>query len=105
MASAASHASFLPPVLVFCTAAVVAVPIFRRLGQSAVLGYLAAGVVIGPSGLSLISHPETVLGVAELGVVLLLFLVGLELKVSRRVFSANPRSAAQSAHQQLRVPT
>ncbi|HEX5759796.1 MAG TPA: cation:proton antiporter, partial [Thermoanaerobaculia bacterium] len=83
MASAASHASFLPPVLVFCTAAVVAVPIFRRLGQSAVLGYLAAGVVIGPSGLSLISHPETLLGVAELGVVLLLFLVGLELKVSR----------------------
>jgi glutathione-regulated potassium-efflux system protein KefB len=83
MASAASHASFLPPVLVFCTAAVVAVPIFRRLGQSAVLGYLAAGVVIGPSGLSLISQPETLLGVAELGVVLLLFLVGLELKVSR----------------------
>ncbi len=83
MASAASHASFLPPVLVFCTAAVVAVPIFRRLGQSAVLGYLAAGVVIGPSGLSLITQPETLLGVAELGVVLLLFLVGLELKVSR----------------------
>jgi monovalent cation:proton antiporter-2 (CPA2) family protein len=83
MASTASHASFLPPVLVFCTAAVVAVPIFRRLGQSAVLGYLAAGVVIGPSGLSLIAHPETILGVAELGVVLLLFLVGLELKVSR----------------------
>jgi monovalent cation:proton antiporter-2 (CPA2) family protein len=83
MASAASHASFLPPVLVFCTAAVVAVPIFRRLGQSAVLGYLAAGVIIGPSGLSLIAQPETVLGVAELGVVLLLFLVGLELKVSR----------------------
>lgn len=83
MASAASHASFLPPVLVFCTAAVVAVPIFRRLGQSAVLGYLAAGVVIGPFGLSLIAQPETVLGVAELGVVLLLFLVGLELKVSR----------------------
>ncbi|HEX2727458.1 MAG TPA: cation:proton antiporter, partial [Beijerinckiaceae bacterium] len=82
MASAASHASFLPPVLVFCTAAVVAVPIFRRLGQSAVLGYLAAGVVIGPFGLS-IAQPETVLGVAELGVVLLLFLVGLELKVSR----------------------
>jgi monovalent cation:proton antiporter-2 (CPA2) family protein len=83
MESAASHASFLPPVLVFCAAAVVAVPIFRLLGQSAVLGYLAAGVVIGPSVLSLVTHPETIMGVAELGVVLLLFLVGLELKVSR----------------------
>src|SRR3712207_9476548 len=82
MAAVESQVSFLAPVLVFCTAAVVAVPLFRRLGQSGVLGYLAAGVVIGPSGLSLISHPETLLGVAELGVVLLLFLVGLELKVS-----------------------
>jgi monovalent cation:proton antiporter-2 (CPA2) family protein len=83
MATVDSQVSFLAPVLVFCTAAVVAVPLFRRLGQSGVLGYLAAGVVIGPSGLSLISQPETLLGVAELGVVLLLFLVGLELKVSR----------------------
>ena len=41
-------------------------PLFRRLGQSAVLGYLAAGVIIGPSGLSLIADPETLLGVAEL---------------------------------------
>ena len=47
------------------------------------LGYLAAGVVIGPSGLSLIGEPETVRGVAELGVVLLLFIVGLELKLSQ----------------------
>src|SRR3712207_6938447 len=83
MATDPSQASFLAPVLVFCAAAVVAVPLFRRLGQSGVLGYLAAGVVIGPSGLSLISHPGTVLAVAELGVVLLLFIVGLELKVSR----------------------
>ena len=83
MAGAASHASFLPPVLVFCAAAVVAVPIFRRLGQSAVLGYLAAGLAIGPSGLGLVGDPGTILGVAELGVVMLLFIVGLELKVSR----------------------
>ena len=83
MATAASQFSFLPPVLVFCGAAVVAVPLFRRLGQSGVLGYLAAGVLIGPSGLSLINDPETLLGVAELGVVLLLFIVGLELKISR----------------------
>src|SRR3954467_12377571 len=83
MASAAPQASFLMPVLTFCAAAVIAVPLCRRLGQSAGLGYLAAGVAIGPSGLSLIADPETVRGVAELGVVLLLFIVGLELKLSR----------------------
>jgi monovalent cation:proton antiporter-2 (CPA2) family protein len=83
MASAASHASFLPPVLTFCGAAVVAVPIFRLLGLSAVLGYLAAGVAIGPSGLRLIQERQTTAMVAELGVVLLLFIVGLELKLSR----------------------
>src|SRR5215212_876991 len=83
MASAAPQASFLLPVLTFCAAAVIAVPVCRRLGQSAVLGYLAAGVAIGPSGLSLVADPETVRGVAELGVVLLLFIVGLELKLSR----------------------
>ncbi|HEX2553994.1 MAG TPA: monovalent cation:proton antiporter-2 (CPA2) family protein [Microvirga sp.] len=81
MAGAASHASFLPPVLTFCAAAVVAVPLFRRLGLSAVLGYLAAGVAIGPSALGLIEDAETTAQVAELGVVLLLFIVGLELKL------------------------
>jgi monovalent cation:proton antiporter-2 (CPA2) family protein len=83
MPDPASHASYLPPVLIFCAAAVVAVPLFRRLGLSAVIGYLVAGVAIGPFGLKLIGEPETVRGVAELGVVLLLFIVGLELKVSR----------------------
>jgi len=82
MASAASHVSFLPPVLTFCAAAVVAVPLFRMAGLSAVLGYLAAGVVIGPSGLALIEDPATTANVAELGVVLLLFIVGLELRLS-----------------------
>jgi monovalent cation:proton antiporter-2 (CPA2) family protein len=81
MAGAASHASFLPPVLTFCAAAAVAVPLFRRLGLSAVLGYLAAGVAIGPSALGLIEDAETTAQVAELGVVLLLFIVGLELKL------------------------
>jgi monovalent cation:proton antiporter-2 (CPA2) family protein len=83
MASAASHVSFLPPVLTFCAAAVVAVPIFRLAGLSAVLGYLAAGVAIGPSGLALIEDPQTTATVAELGVVLLLFIVGLELKLAQ----------------------
>ncbi|MBB4040133.1 monovalent cation:proton antiporter-2 (CPA2) family protein [Microvirga flocculans] len=82
MASTASHVSFLPPVLTFCGAAVVAVPIFRLIGLSAVLGYLAAGVAIGPSGLSLVGDPQTIATVAELGVVLLLFIIGLELKLS-----------------------
>jgi monovalent cation:proton antiporter-2 (CPA2) family protein len=82
MASTASHVSFLPPVLTFCAAAVVAVPVFRLIGLSAVLGYLAAGVAIGPSGLSLVEDPETIATVAELGVVLLLFIIGLELKLS-----------------------
>ncbi|WP_114944925.1 monovalent cation:proton antiporter-2 (CPA2) family protein [Microvirga calopogonii] len=82
MASTVSHVSFLPPVLTFCGAAVVAVPVFRLLGLSAVLGYLAAGVAIGPSGLSLVEDPQTIATVAELGVVLLLFIIGLELKLS-----------------------
>ncbi|MBZ6076019.1 monovalent cation:proton antiporter-2 (CPA2) family protein [Microvirga puerhi] len=82
MADTASHVSFLPPILTFCGAAVVAVPLFRLMGLSAVLGYLAAGVVIGPSGLSLVGEPETIATVAELGVVLLLFIIGLELKLS-----------------------
>ncbi len=82
MANAASHVSFLPPILTFCGAAAVAVPVFRFMGLSAVLGYLAAGVVIGPSGLGLVGDPETIATVAELGVVLLLFIIGLELKLS-----------------------
>ncbi len=82
MASTASHVSFLPPILTFCGAAVVAVPVFRLIGLSAVLGYLAAGVAIGPSGLSLVEDPQTIATVAELGVVLLLFIIGLELKLS-----------------------
>ncbi|GJD50071.1 Glutathione-regulated potassium-efflux system protein KefC [Methylobacterium crusticola] len=85
MATSADHASFLPPVLTFLSAAVIGVPIFRLLGQSAVLGYLVAGVVIGPSGLSLITEPETARSVSELGVVLLLFIVGLELEISRLI--------------------
>ncbi len=85
MANAANHASFLPPVLTFLSAAVVGVPIVRLLGQSAVLGYLLAGLVIGPFGLSLIPDPESAASVAEIGVVLLLFIVGLELEISRLV--------------------
>ncbi|MGL4527200.1 MAG: monovalent cation:proton antiporter-2 (CPA2) family protein, partial [Aestuariivirga sp.] len=72
-------------ILAFCAGAVVAVPLFRRFGLSAVLGYLAAGVVIGPSLLAVVKDPDTIRGTAEIGVVLLLFIVGLELQPSRLI--------------------
>ncbi|MGL5837784.1 MAG: cation:proton antiporter [Sphingorhabdus sp.] len=64
-------------------AALVAVLIFRKLGLGAVLGYLVAGIVIGPDGLALTGEPDTMLAFAEIGIILLLFLVGLELSASR----------------------
>ena len=63
--------------------AVIAVPLFRRLGLGSVLGYLAAGLVIGPYGLRVVTDPETLLHVAELGVVLFLFIIGLEMRPSK----------------------
>ena len=74
---------FLRQALIYLGAGIIAVPIFTRLGAGSVLGYLAAGIVIGPWGLRLITDASTVLHFAELGVVLLLFLVGLELNASR----------------------
>jgi monovalent cation:proton antiporter-2 (CPA2) family protein len=68
---------------IFLAAAVIAVSIFKRLGLGSVLGYLAAGALIGPSGFGLIKEVEGTLHFAELGVVLLLFLIGLELHPSR----------------------
>ncbi|MFA0084916.1 glutathione-regulated potassium-efflux system protein KefB [Vibrio sp. 10N.286.49.C2] len=65
--------------VIFLSAAVVAVPIAQRLGLGSVLGYLLAGVAIGPWGLGLISDVDEILHFAEFGVVLLLFLIGLEL--------------------------
>src|SRR3954468_20546106 len=77
-----SH-GFLEQALVYLGAGIIAVPIFKRLGLGSVLGYLVAGVAIGPWGLRLVSDPQTVLQIAEFGVVLLLFLVGLELNAQR----------------------
>lgn len=68
---------------IFLAAAVVAVPLFKRLGLGSVLGYLAAGAAIGPSGLGFIHEVEGTLHFAEFGVVLLLFLIGLELQPAR----------------------
>lgn len=64
-------------------AGVVAAPIFLRLGLGSVLGYLAAGVAIGPYGLHVINDPEAILHVAELGVVMFLFLIGLEMRPAK----------------------
>ncbi|HEV8108979.1 MAG TPA: monovalent cation:proton antiporter-2 (CPA2) family protein [Burkholderiales bacterium] len=75
--------SYLPQALVCLAAGVLAVPIFRRLGLGSVLGYLIAGVAIGPWALGLIADPQRVLQFSELGVVLLLFLIGLELNLER----------------------
>ena len=74
---------FLSQALIYLGAGIIAVPIFTRLGAGSVLGYLVAGIAIGPWGLRLITETSTVLQFAELGIVLLLFLVGLELNVSR----------------------
>ncbi|MEO8144765.1 MAG: monovalent cation:proton antiporter-2 (CPA2) family protein [Betaproteobacteria bacterium] len=74
---------FLEQALVFLAAGVLVVPVAKRLGLGSVLGYLVAGVAIGPWGLALVTAPEAILQIAEFGVVLLLFLVGLELNPAR----------------------
>ncbi len=73
----------LPQAAVFFAAAVLVVPIFRKVGLGAVLGYLAAGALIGPFGLSLITDVDAIMHFAEFGVVLLLFVIGLELQPKR----------------------
>ena len=70
-------------VAALLAAGVVAVPIFRKLGLGSVLGYLAAGVAIGPFGLALFREPQTILHVAEFGVVIFLFIIGLEMRPKR----------------------
>ena len=78
-----STTAFYTHTLVLLTAAVVAVPLFKRLGLGSVLGYLAAGLVVGPFVLKIFADPHEILQFAELGVVFFLFLIGLELKPSR----------------------
>ncbi|AWC24169.1 NEM-activable K(+)/H(+) antiporter [Aminobacter sp. MSH1] len=73
----------LIPVVALLAAGVVAVPIFKRLGLGSILGYLSAGVIIGPFGIGVFSEAETILHVAELGVVMFLFIIGLEMQPSR----------------------
>lgn len=72
--------SFLLQALVYLAAAVVSVPIAKRLGLGSVLGYLIAGAVVGPFVLDLVGEPKDVMAFAEFGVVILLFLIGLEVR-------------------------
>jgi len=75
--------SQLAYIAVFLGATVLAIPLSRKLGLGSVLGYLAAGIALGPWGLRIIKDGEEVLHIAEFGVVLLLFVIGLELQPSR----------------------
>ena len=75
--------SLLREAMVVLAASVVAVPLFRRAKLGSILGYLAAGVAIGPSGLRVFTDPSAIMHVAELGVVLFLFIIGLEMNLSR----------------------
>ena len=77
---AAETTSDLVQVVALLGAAVVAVPVFRRAGLGSVLGYLAAGFAIGPFGFGLFSDTQSILHIAELGVVMLLFVIGLEME-------------------------
>jgi CPA2 family monovalent cation:H+ antiporter-2/glutathione-regulated potassium-efflux system protein KefB len=73
----------LQTLVVLLAATAIAVPISRRLGFGSILGYLAAGIIIGPSGFRLVSNVDQIAEIAELGVIMLLFLIGLELRPHR----------------------
>ena len=75
--------SFINQALFFIASAVILVPIFHKLGLGSILGYLVAGIIVGPYGLSLIHETEMLKHFAELGVILLLFIIGLEIQPSK----------------------
>jgi glutathione-regulated potassium-efflux system ancillary protein KefC len=77
------HSSWLTNSLIYLAAAVVVVPLSKALGLGSIIGYLAAGIAIGPWGLALVTDVQSILHFAEFGVVLMLFLVGLELEPER----------------------
>ena len=78
-----NHSGILHDILIFLVAAVVIVPLFARLRISSILGYLAAGVLIGPNGLTFIGDTQSANTLAEFGVVFLLFTIGLDLSLER----------------------
>lgn len=75
--------TYLTTALLFLAAAILLVPLCRKFNLGAVLGYLLAGILIGPSGLQLVGHVDEVMHMSELGVILLMFVIGLELQPSR----------------------
>lgn len=77
------HSTWLTGGLVYLAAAVLAVPVAKFFGLGSIIGYLGAGILIGPWGLKLVTDPQDILHFAEFGVVLMLFLVGLELEPQR----------------------
>ena len=83
MTAGGAESTLLRDAVVYLAAAVVIVPLFARLKLGAVLGYLAAGILIGPSVLRLVDDPASTLSFAEFGIVMLLFVIGLELRPSR----------------------
>ena len=74
---------YLADIIILLSAAVIAVPLFQSLGLGAIPGYLVAGVVLGPSGLAYIENYDEIGHLAELGVVLLLFVIGIEINPGR----------------------
>jgi glutathione-regulated potassium-efflux system protein KefB len=84
------HGEGLQLGLVFLLAAVIAVPLFKRFGLGAVLGYLAAGVALGPFGLKVVKDAAPVLTASEIGVVMMLFVIGLELSPARLMTMRKP---------------
>lgn len=80
---AVGHGVNIAPLIVLLLASVITIPLFRRLGLGSVLGYLAAGLAIGPFGFRVFTDPQTVMSIAELGVVMFLFVIGLEMEPLR----------------------
>ena len=78
-----ANANDLTQVVVLLAAGVAAAPVFKKIGLGSVLGYLAAGLAIGPFGLGFFADPQAIIHVAELGVVMFLFIIGLEMQPSR----------------------
>ncbi len=81
--AAQANANDLTQVVVLLAAGVAAVPLFKKIGLGSVLGYLAAGLAIGPFGFGFFSDPQAIIHVAELGVVMFLFVIGLEMQPSK----------------------
>ncbi len=77
------EAHYLVDILILLAAAITCVPLFQRMGFGSVLGYLVAGIVIGPWGFGFIDQIEEIQGIAEFGVIFLLFIIGIELKPKR----------------------